>query len=311
MGEECTSLIIRNTDGARHPDRNPNHKRLGSSHSFAASKGVTHFLYEWPPSLLSNMLCEVTDLPMDVPYFTVDGNQESAQTVAVNQEELLSRMDPGYHLMMAHLKNVGNDFKKLGEYLDSCARGYGFYGDDRSLLTRNGDLEYIHSVDIRDFVIRQSPQRSMVTAKIGRQHQRALIRKGDLLLVRVGKGCVGRCAIVTWLTNAFASDCVYVLSSKRIDLYYLCLYLNTPFSKKYFDTCTRGVCSRYITKVDLMAMPLYLPEKKVIRRLSRAFKNILGKTSPSCVSEDQLKDTLALVNELNVLISSTIENGDR
>ena len=240
----------------------------------------------------------------------VGSNEESIKTVAMSQQELLLRMDPGYHLTMAHLKNVVKDFRPLGEYLDSCTRGYGFYGDDRSLLTRNGDLEYIHSVDIRDFIIRQSPQRSMVTGKIGRQYQRALIKKGDVLLVRVGKGCVGRCAIVTWLSNAFASDCVYVLRSKRIDPNYLCLYLNTTFAKKYFDACTRGVCSRYITKTDLMAMPLYLPETKIVRRLSKAFKDISNRTSPLHVSEEQLKVALGLVNELNTLIRSAIENED-
>jgi predicted RNA methylase len=241
---------------------------------------------------------------------TVNGNVESIQTVTVNQQELLSRMDPGYHHMMIQLKNVANSFRPLGRYLDSCARGYGFYGDERSLLTRDTDLGYIHSIDIRDFVIRKSPQRLTVSRKLGRQHQRALIKKGDVLLVRVGKGCVGRCAIVTWLTNAFASDCVYVLSSKQVDSYYLCLYLNTSFAKKYFDACTRGVCSRYITKADLMAMPLYLPEQKVVRRLSKAFKNILDKTGSSCVSEAQLADASVLANELNTLISSAIESGD-
>ena len=110
--------------------------------------------------------------------------------------------------------------------------------------------------------------------------------------------------------NAFASDCVYVLSNKQVDSYYLCLYLNTSFAKKYFNACTRGVCSRYLTKTDLMAMPLYLPEQKVVRRLSKAFKNILDKTSSSCISEAQLADASVLANELNTLISSAIESGD-
>jgi len=240
----------------------------------------------------------------------IDDNTESTQTVAVNQQVLLSRMDPGYHLMMARLKKEVDDFMPLGEYLDSCSRGYGFYGDDRSLLTRKGDLEYIHSVDIRDFVIRQAPQRLMVTSKVGGQHQRALISREDVLFVRVGAGCVGKCAIVTWLTKAFASDCLFVLSSKRIDSYYLCLYLNTPFAKKYFDACARGVCSRYVTKADLMAMPLYLPEKQICRRLSKAFKKIVDQISPLSVSEECLKDASGLVNELNTLIEGATGNGD-
>ena len=70
------------------------------------------------------------------------------------------------------------------------------------------------------------------------------------------------------------------------------------------------MCSRYLTKTDLMAMPLYLPEQKVVRRLSKAFKNILDKTSSSCISEAQLADASVLANELNTLISSAIESGD-
>ncbi len=240
---------------------------------------------------------------------SVDGDTESMPSVAVNQRDLLLRMDPAYHIMTAKLKKVLNEFKPLGRYLDSCTRGYGFYGGDRSLLTCDGDFQYIHSIDIRDFVIEKSAQRLMVDKKLGKQHPRALIRKDDVLLVRVGKGCAGKCAISTWATNAFASDCVYVLRSKRVDLYYLCLYLNTPFAKKYFNACARGVCSRYITKADLMAMPLYLPGQKVTRELSRAFKNILNKASSPRASEVKLAGASVIVKELNTLISRGIKNG--
>lgn len=245
-----------------------------------------------------------------IPLCYGDGNIESRQMDVVKQGDLLSRMDPGYHIKMASLKNENNDFKPLGKYLDSCARGYGFYGNERHFLTRDGDLEYIHSVDIRDLLIRESPHRLMVDNKLGNQHPKALIRKGDLLLVRVGKGCAGRCSIVIWQTNAFASDCVYVLRSKRIDPYYLCLYLNTAFAKKYLDACTRGVCSRYITKDDLMTIPIYLPDQKVISRLSRAFKNILVKTSLSCVPKKQLAKASILTNDLNILISRVFGSGN-
>ena len=72
------------------------------------------------------------------------------------------------------------------------------------------------------------------------------------------------------------------------------------------------MCSRYLTKADLMAMPLYLPEQKVVRRLSKNFKNIflLDKTGSLCFSEAQLADASVLTNELNTLISSAIESGD-
>jgi len=102
MGEECKPIIIRNTDGARHPDRNPNQKRLGSSHSFAASKGVTHFLYECPPSLLSIMLCEVTDLPMDVPYFNQRKKVKTNGIVAIKAlSNKLARAS--YYIMRDHV----------------------------------------------------------------------------------------------------------------------------------------------------------------------------------------------------------------
>jgi len=248
--------------------------------------------------------------PPKIQLGSINDTIESIQTVDISQKELISRMDPRYHIRMAYLQKMGNNFEPLGNRLDSCTRGHGFYGKERNLLIHDGSLEYIHSTDIRDFIVKKSSRRLIVHSKVGKKYRKALIRKGNILLVRVGKGCAGRCAIVTRQRNAFASDCLYVLSTKLIDSYYLCLYLNTIFAKEYFDACTRGVCSRYITKADLIAMPLYLPEKKIIKRLSKSLRDVLGLKKSSRVSEAKLTNALALVNELDTLINEAIKSGD-
>jgi len=53
--EECNPIIIRDANGARHPDRNPDHRRsvlkpwlyaVGVKPSFTASRNVKQFLHE-------------------------------------------------------------------------------------------------------------------------------------------------------------------------------------------------------------------------------------------------------------------------
>jgi type I restriction enzyme M protein len=234
---------------------------------------------------------------------TLNGNIDPIQTVTVKQNDLLFRMDPKYHFTKKSLEKVKDKFGCLNNYIDSCSRGYGFYSKDRNLLTVDSDFDYIHSVNIGDFMLRTPAHRVSVNKIVGEQHRRALVKQGDVLFVRVGKGCVGRCAIVNSLHSyAFASDCVYILSSQRIDTYYLCLYLNTRFAKNYFDACCRGVCSQYIIKEDLLNMPLYLPKPEVIERLSGEFKTILDQINLAQVPASHLALASVLTDLLDALI---------
>lgn len=241
----------------------------------------------------------------------VNTNVESAQTMTVNQHELLPRMDPKYYYTVAGLKNIANGWRPLGEYLDCCTRGYGFYGAERELLTRESELTYIHSTDIADFVVRKSRQHLAVPRTLGKRYPQALISEGDVLLVRVGRGCVSRCAIANkMLSGGFASDCIYVIRSQRVDPYYLCLFLNTSFVKDYLDACRRGVCSQYITKADLMALPFFLPEEEVIRRLSRDFRTLLDQVSLTDDLQPQLSSLSLIASQLNVLISKKLNKNE-
>lgn len=240
----------------------------------------------------------------------VNTNGESAQIVTVNQHELLPRMDPKYYYTVAHLKNIANGWRPLGEYLDRCTRGYGFYGAERELLTHESELTYIHSTDIADFVVRKPRQHLAVPRILGKRHPQALISDGDVLLIRVGRGCVNRCAIANKMpSGGFASDCIYVIRSKQVDPYYLCLFLNTSFVKDCLDACRRGVCSQYISKADLMDLPFFLPEEEVIRRLSRDFRTLLDQINLTDDLQPQLSGLSLLTSQLNVLIKKAVEAG--
>ncbi|MFC1926056.1 N-6 DNA methylase [Chloroflexota bacterium] len=188
---------------------------------------------------------------------------ETMQTIIINQRDLILRMDPKYYFAKAHLKDFVNKWKPLGDYLNRCNRGCEFYGTDSSLLSHDGDLDYVHSTDFTAFIMRESRRQRGVSRTVGKDHPHALIHEGDILIARVGRGCVGKCAIVNKMPNGgFASGCVYIINSQKVDRYYLCLFLNTQFVKNYFDAHRRGVCSQYITKADLMALPVFYQKKK-------------------------------------------------
>jgi len=242
----------------------------------------------------------------------VESETKATRTMTIDPHELVTRMDLKYHEVMVHLKAVASGWEPLGKYLNSCARGYGFYGAERYLLTAEGGLTYLHSTNVADFVIRECREQLTVPATMAQCHPQALVNEGDILFVRVGRGCVGRCAVASTMSSVgFASDCVHILKSQYIDPYYLCLFLNTPFVKRYLNACRRGACSQYITKSDLMALPLFIPEAEVVRRLAEDFGDILLRTNRIGDLSRCLASFSLLTRQLDTLIQERRTNSEQ
>ena len=232
----------------------------------------------------------------------VDSKMKTVQTAKVDQHRLISRMDPKYYTKIAELRRLTRGWETLGDYVHDCSRGYGLYGSERRLFNTDGDLTYIHSINIANFIVRRSEQPT-VPGSLAKHHPQALVHEKDVLLVRVGKGCIGRCAIASKMSrDGFASDCVYIIRSQRIDPYYLCLFLNTSFAKDYVNSCRRGVCSQYITKLDVMALPIFIPGVETIHKLSTAFRKILDQMDCSDDTSQHILGLSLLTRQLDALI---------
>ena len=204
--------------------------------------------------------------PTTVGIVPTTTHNEGAELI--NQEHLLSRMDPKYHLAMRSME-AGQSWEPLSSFVSTCHRGYGLYGTEKSIFETGSAFQYVHTVDIGRSGEIRSRQRPTLPREFGARHQSAVLRQGDVLVARVGRGCAGRAAIAHDLTPCgIASDCVLVVRSETLDPYYLTVFLNTQFAQTFLQACRRGICSQYITKQDFLSLPVYVPTDPYFVRLS-------------------------------------------
>ena len=72
QGYACKPVIIRDADGARHTDRNPDHKRSGLK-SWIIAVGVKPFILYFPDRLLTPVI-----------FFVVALHDQSESTISMN-----------------------------------------------------------------------------------------------------------------------------------------------------------------------------------------------------------------------------------
>jgi len=94
--------------------------------------------------------------------------------------------------------------------------------------------------------------------------ERAHVRVGDVLFVRVGVGCIGRAAVVIDDEDlGVADDWIYVIRVRRelISPYYLALFLQTELGRKQIDRAKRGVGTVTIPQRLLKELLIPLPPR--------------------------------------------------
>ena len=235
----------------------------------------------------------------------IDEEMKIVRAQKVQQARLTERMDPKYHLVAGISEIAGKRWTKLGHHLDVLVRGYGVYGKEReSMTTSQAGYLYLHSTSVGEFFTNEGVDvQKHVPLTIAERRPHAVVSNGDLLVVRVGKGCVGRCGIVTGLVGkGFISDCVYSVKNSIVDAYYLCLFLNTEFAKAWLQSLRRGICSEYLTKYDLENMPIFVPPQVVRNKFSDSFEATV-QTGEKHSGRGAVPMLRSLAAELNGLIS--------
>jgi type I restriction enzyme M protein len=82
-----------------------------------------------------------------------------------------------------------------------------------------------------------------------------MVEPGDILISRVGKRCIGRVALVESGTMVI-SDCVYRLRTPVKHREIIWNALASPGGKKWLEAHAHGVCSRCISKKNLLTFPI-------------------------------------------------------
>lgn len=209
------------------------------------------------------------------------------------------RLDFEYHELMGYMKKVENHCKypisSLSEFTKTCKRGKTLAQKQHLILNKGN--RFLHTTDIKYLYI--SNKSSIYVSKKEEYFKNASIKFNDILIGRVGKGCIGKVAIVNKkYPISVISDCIFCLTVDNINPYYLTVYLASDYGQKQLIGIAKGSCSRYITVEDLMRIKVIVPTNDIQEAIKYKYINILSK--PESIKKEKLLEVL--VNELEEIL---------
>lgn len=173
-----------------------------------------------------------------ITFFSKIGQLTSCNNIyslgLVQHTLLIERMDYSY---LTNIKAIEPKLRKLGDFAE-VIRGKKTHKD----LKLQGTA-FIHTTNINDsnlFTENQFDSSAIV------------VNKGDLLMCRVGSRIIGKTIKYDGVSTEI-SDCLYVLKfyDENVQKEFLS-YIRSEKGIQHIRSIARGVCSRYITKKDLL-----------------------------------------------------------
>lgn len=178
------------------------------------------------------------------PLFLANKSGQIINKIEVDKNSLCERMDFKYHLWKKKLKVLKYP-KFLGDLKIEIKRGTYTHKDLKAL-----DKYFIHTTQIKNKKCNQCLNNSILENK-----KYLLTQKGDILLSRVGRGCIGKVCMIS-RGKVPISDCVYRI---RVPKKYRQQVWNSLISdngQSWLKANSHGVCAKVISKGDLLKLPL-------------------------------------------------------
>lgn len=165
-----------------------------------------------------------------------DKNGNCIDTIDVEDNLLINRMDYTFHKWFVSInKTITTNYSRVG--IEICRGSLSHHE------IKKKNVEFIHSTNFSNkfgFFKNNVYDFKCITAQ-----------KGDILIVRVGKRCIGRILRVK-SGNVIFSDCVYRVRVPEKYQEYLHAYLQSDEFKLWVSIFSHGVCSLVISKCDLL-----------------------------------------------------------
>lgn len=189
-------------------------------------------------------------------YYTrlsyLDDNYNYIEKGIVSNEELKCRMDVSYHLNNEIY--ILKDYDLITSHISKpIKRGYSQYGIKRVFVSENNcSIPYIHTSNLTKDGLKVFSDRYIVIDG-PMFNKNSLLEKGDILVARVGNGCVGRSAIV-WHEKemGIASDCIFILRPNNLIISILLYaFFQTKFVINYLRVISAGTGALSISKFRL------------------------------------------------------------
>lgn len=246
---------------------------------------------------------KVNDLNYKLHISDLDKNGIVNHTITLSGNKLMDRLDYWYYrkLNESCTKHIlsKKSVKKLKDFVIYCKTGDTVYGKDRK-FTKKG-LRFLHSTNISEIGINYKKDEKFIKPKSKMDIGKAHAKVGDILVVRVGNGCVGRTAIVdSRKDTGVVSDCIFMLKLKNISPYFITVFLKTRFGKDWINLQKHGSATTCISQTNILALPVPLLNKRTQKIIEKLYINILKDYRKALKNKT---DISGILEKLNLLIS--------
>ncbi|GAB5532259.1 MAG: hypothetical protein Roseis3KO_40360 [Roseivirga sp.] len=196
------------------------------------------------------ILSKVKDRSPKVELLKSNIRGEIVGEIVVDIDRLIERMDYSFHFWKSG--HTGNKLvRTLGELDVTITRGK--HSKKKLSLMQ---LPFVHTSDIPDtnlFIIESNRYQTSLSQV---PDEKSLAEKGDILITRVGKRCVGRSAMLG-IDRAIISDClIKIRVNSPLERELLFQALNSENGKAWINAHIHGTCARLISMRDLYSFPL-------------------------------------------------------
>jgi type I restriction enzyme M protein len=214
----------------------------------------------------------------DMPYIAHRINDGSAFSLPSRRLTGLQDWRPEFVIEKPAVPASGSSaspWRPLGE-LAVMRTGYARYGKARYFMARNGRRSWqvlgaknfipwagLDWDRIKNFIDERNPSFSA----------RALLKEGEILLVRVGMGCIGRVAVFENGRPAQADDWLHVLTPRPgVNPWYLAAWLASTPGRNQIKNLAHGVGTMSISKASLRQLGVPMLSGKTQNEAARFFK---------------------------------------
>ncbi|MCO6499358.1 MAG: N-6 DNA methylase [Vicingus serpentipes] len=173
-----------------------------------------------------------------VPLIKADKDGLILDKIFITSDNLIRRMDYTYHKWQKSTPSLSG--KSLGELNVKIQRGK---YTKKELTMMN--VDFIHTSDL------YSNTSSELIFRKNKYENGVIAQKGDIVLSRVGKRCIGTFSIIK-KGNVLISDCIYRIQTTEVIRKKIIDALNSDYGKKWMKAHSHGVCAKVISKTDLL-----------------------------------------------------------
>ena len=199
-------------------------------------------------------LCELTKIPIARP--------EGGMQVSIS--EIQDRMDPDYHFAGTRVSNLIDGSKAPFEPLSELAdirTGFVKYGEKTSLIystvpkkspDKDKYIRLLKAKNLSTYGFRFGQDDFFIRTDEELFRPWACVDVGEVMVVRVGAGCVGRAVcVIDDRYKGQADDWMLIVTPKRLNPSFLAFYLNSSIGKAFVQKEAQGTGTLSISKGKL------------------------------------------------------------